>query len=932
MSVRRLAEVTLQPPNFAFNDNMSAQAQVWIAKYPEGRQQSAVIPLLMLAQEQDGWITKAAIEGIANMLGMPYIRVLEVATFYTQFQLKPVGSKAHVQVCGTTPCMLRGSEALMDVCRHKIHHDQFHLNASGTLSWEEVECLGACVNAPMVMIFKDTYEDLTPERLGEIIDAFGSGNGEGVTPGPQDGRFVSTPASGQKTLLDEQVFFGAKDKFDSKAAAPQGEAETPPSKAAKPATDAFETNAAVKSPSPVKVDRATEGAKESEAPPHNGTAADKAEPAVEGADKDRTRPIRGAAEPAPYKAPELEAKPRAGESGSTIQVSSQEPVAAPSTSGMPDKALPGTDATGENKSASVAGVDSLGTSMGAAAAPAEGPDAPAITVENVSPGPVVQVSDSNALAAGGEQLAAEPRRGGEVYTTKSPVDARSGMESAAVAAAPAAGGADNADRAAAVGQDDNPVAASVRGQSFVAAGETRQSASLEPVADSGVGDRPKGIEGAQTSQENGSDTPRGKVEGLADARPTSLLDSAASAKAPAGSSSASNGDPAKDEAPARGDGSEGTIQAAAGGLSPEAPVSDSGRGGTSEVGAAAGSPSGATLGQLAASSAEGGDGAATEGHAPAGRSDGRVLEQPETLLADLGAPPENGLAPDAASAAKTTSGATEEESLGRAQPEAGREAQTSQIAVREQPSASAQGETGQSFAPEVGSISAAPVVTAGSDWAEGSSPDETSRGNIEAEVGSAAADQDGSGAAAASGKESPGHSRSAAETVAHVADADKLKSSTAMGTVLGGGSGSQVGQPEASASAAERRSFASEGQDAGERNAAAVDDAGEALAGDATHAASLDHAHRPAGIERPAELDDLKMISGIGPKTEEMLHNLGIYTFAQVASWNKAQRHWVGGYLKFHGRIERDDWVGQAKALAVGGEEEYVRVFGKKPR
>ncbi|TGT93011.1 NADH dehydrogenase subunit E, partial [bacterium M00.F.Ca.ET.163.01.1.1] len=97
--------------------------------------------------------------------------VLEVATFYTQFQLKPVGTRAHVQVCGTTPCMLRGSEALMDVCRKKIHHDPLHTNESGTLSWEEVECQGACVNAPMVIIFKDAYEDLTPERLEQIIDA-----------------------------------------------------------------------------------------------------------------------------------------------------------------------------------------------------------------------------------------------------------------------------------------------------------------------------------------------------------------------------------------------------------------------------------------------------------------------------------------------------------------------------------------------------------------------------------------------------------------------------------------------------------------------------------------------------------------------------------------------------------------------------------------
>ncbi len=120
------------------------------------------------------------------MLGMPYIRALEVATFYTQFQLKPVGTRAHVQVCGTTPCMLRGAEELMDVCRSKIHPDRIHTNADGTLSWEEVECLGACVNAPMVMIFKDTYEDLTPQRLREIIDAFRCRQGRRRQAGPAE--------------------------------------------------------------------------------------------------------------------------------------------------------------------------------------------------------------------------------------------------------------------------------------------------------------------------------------------------------------------------------------------------------------------------------------------------------------------------------------------------------------------------------------------------------------------------------------------------------------------------------------------------------------------------------------------------------------------------------------------------------------------------
>src|SRR6185369_13964766 len=196
MSVRRLAEDQFQPAAFAFSDENAVWAEKTIKKYPEGRQQSAIIPLMMRAQEQEGWVTKAAIEKIADMLDMAYIRALEVATFYTQFQLKPVGSRAHVQVCGTTPCMLRGSEALMDVCRSKIHHDQFHTNADGTLSWEEVECLGACVNAPMVMIFKDTYEDLTPERLAEIIDQFEAGKGASVPVGPQVARTVSAPQSG----------------------------------------------------------------------------------------------------------------------------------------------------------------------------------------------------------------------------------------------------------------------------------------------------------------------------------------------------------------------------------------------------------------------------------------------------------------------------------------------------------------------------------------------------------------------------------------------------------------------------------------------------------------------------------------------------------------------------------------------------------------
>ncbi|WP_274628563.1 NADH-quinone oxidoreductase subunit E [Arvimicrobium flavum] len=303
MSVRRLADASVQPATFAFNAAMTAQAQTWIAKYPKGREQSAVIPLMMLAQEQEGWVTKAAIEAIADMLGMPYIRALEVATFYTQFQLKPVGTRAHVQVCGTTPCMLRGSEALMDVCRSKIHPEPHHTNADGSLSWEEVECAGACVNAPMVTIFKDTYEDLTPERLAEIIDAFEAGKGASVPTGPQNGRMTSAPLAGLTSLTDERGLIKSAHAREPRTSA-GAEATVPPSKAAKPKTYAAETNGTLKTPSPVKSDAATEKATSAKAPAVDADKANKAEPAVEIVDKQR----KGAAvkaERASFVAPEM---------------------------------------------------------------------------------------------------------------------------------------------------------------------------------------------------------------------------------------------------------------------------------------------------------------------------------------------------------------------------------------------------------------------------------------------------------------------------------------------------------------------------------------------------------------------------------------------------------------------------------------------------
>ena len=198
MSVRRLHPD--QPHSFAFTPENLAWAKATIAKYPEGKQASAVIPLLWRAQEQEGWCTEPAIRYVADMLGMAYIRVYEIATFYTMFQLSPVGKKAHIQVCGTTPCLLRGADKLLDHCKKRIHHEPHHLSADGNFSWEEVECLGSCANAPMVQIFKDTYEDLTPELLEKVIDGFAKGNPP--KPGSQIGRQASSPAGGLTSLKD----------------------------------------------------------------------------------------------------------------------------------------------------------------------------------------------------------------------------------------------------------------------------------------------------------------------------------------------------------------------------------------------------------------------------------------------------------------------------------------------------------------------------------------------------------------------------------------------------------------------------------------------------------------------------------------------------------------------------------------------------------
>ena len=198
MSIRRLH--TTQPDSFTFSDENLKWAQNQMKKYPSGRQASAVIPILWRAQEQEGWLSKPAIEAVGELLEMPFIRVLEVASFYFMFQLAPVGSVAHIQVCGTLSCMICGAEDLIGICKEIISGKPHELSEDGKLSWEEVECLGACANAPMAQIGKDFYEDLTEASFRNILNQLLKG--EVPTPGPQNGRYASEPLSGLTTLSE----------------------------------------------------------------------------------------------------------------------------------------------------------------------------------------------------------------------------------------------------------------------------------------------------------------------------------------------------------------------------------------------------------------------------------------------------------------------------------------------------------------------------------------------------------------------------------------------------------------------------------------------------------------------------------------------------------------------------------------------------------
>ncbi|HWA69050.1 MAG TPA: NADH-quinone oxidoreductase subunit NuoE [Rhizomicrobium sp.] len=206
MSLRRLAPPEIQPASFAFTPANAEWAKATIAKYPAGRQASAVISLLWRGQEQEGWVSHPMVESVAKMLSMPFIRVLEVATFYTMFNLEPVGTHL-VQVCTTTPCWLRGSDAVVAACKKHIHAHPHTVSEDGKFSWMEVECLGACVNAPMLQIGSDFYEDIDGPITEQLIADLRAG--KTVTPGPANGRHSSEPEGGATTLTDKALYDGS---------------------------------------------------------------------------------------------------------------------------------------------------------------------------------------------------------------------------------------------------------------------------------------------------------------------------------------------------------------------------------------------------------------------------------------------------------------------------------------------------------------------------------------------------------------------------------------------------------------------------------------------------------------------------------------------------------------------------------------------------
>jgi len=299
MSVRRLAPDAVQPKEFALSGANTEWAKGQIAKYPPGRQASAVIPLLWRAQEQaGGWTPRKAIEEVAAMLDMPFIRVLEIASFYTMFNLAPVG-RYHVQLCGTVPCHLCGALELKKICEERIGPQQT-VSADGKFSWVEVECLGACCNAPMAQINYDYYEDLTPQNFNALLDALAAGRP--AKAGSQTGRVCSEPVGGGTTLSDASLYDGSliggwRKRFEEAQVKPAGvssagEAKTPaptPAGSAGPAIPGESGSVHVPQPTaPKGLPVAPAGSPEANAVPADEPGADHApgESAVRHADEE----------------------------------------------------------------------------------------------------------------------------------------------------------------------------------------------------------------------------------------------------------------------------------------------------------------------------------------------------------------------------------------------------------------------------------------------------------------------------------------------------------------------------------------------------------------------------------------------------------------------------------------------------------------------
>ena len=328
MSVRRLAEK--QPESFAFTPENKAWAEKEIAKYPPGRQASAVIALLWRAQKQnDYWLSKPAIEKVAEMLDMPKIRVLEVATFYTMFNLEPVG-RYYVQLCGTTPCMLRGAEDIKAVLRKRVGEPD-HVTADGLFSWSEVECLGACCNAPMVQINDDYYEDLTPENFAKLLDDLAAGRP--VKKGSQIGRVSSEPVGGLTALTS---LYGADGRsVPPGERAPANDAAPAPAAPAAPASGASAPAPSLAAVQPAPADAPT--------PPAPAAAAAGA-PAA---------PASEASKAEPPAAPDAPAEPAAADAGGHAHLAFVDDAAAEEAHVKATLANLPTDATAEEKANAV---------------------------------------------------------------------------------------------------------------------------------------------------------------------------------------------------------------------------------------------------------------------------------------------------------------------------------------------------------------------------------------------------------------------------------------------------------------------------------------------------------------------------------------------------------------------------------------------------